>query len=778
MKKTFRENQIYLKLQQIWAKSSKNENEDGESLLEHTYRVLLSLREILNHYPSINKKEKDWLFYAAIIHDLGKIANAFQLSLRSKNSYWNHRHEVLSLAFIDWVIPQEEVESRKWISYIVLSHHKESKQITTSYPIHFQENIDDLIKEIDTIYLKSLKTWLQDVVPQWKEEMRFGKSEWSKQQLLDSNEIDFHQQAKKTILNYLKEYTLYTYRLSKGDDIDFYKDVYLGIILRGAILLSDHRASAGFYKFKNLDVNSIDDLLIILNRKREEIYFHQERIINKKESILLIAPTGSGKTESALIWARNANNGNIYYILPYQASMNAMYFRLNQFFPNKVGINHSKDIQMHFRRLMEQDLTNNQSIVIAKKLKNLVRLDQYPIIVTSPYQILKAMFRVKGYEKIIFQLQNSSIIVDEIHVYDIKRTAMLIKMFGYLQKKWHVRLLLMSATIPNMLKEILLTELEIEDIITADGDFYQKARRHKVIVKEGELTEELNFRLILDDIKEGKNVLIVCNTIARAQKVFDMVKDSKYQNNLFLLHGLLHGRDRQSVEQSIITKMNSLNGESNEQTVLVATQAVEVSLDVSFDVAYTDPAPLESLLQRFGRVNRKPFPPTEVKNVYVFKKPNEFKHIYDNYVIEKTLTVLDEQGSEFIIDESKINSWLDQVYSGKYLEDLKKEYVNKSILFETTIIDTLVPFMADSEINDQFYEEFDSVPVLSNTLLEEYLQLEKTSPYLAEELLVNVPWYIYKKYKIKNDDNCLSVKLVDLPYINGFGLKIPRNKEG
>ena len=39
--------------------------------------------------------------------------------------------------------------------------------------------------------------------------------------------------------------------------------------------------------------------------------------------------------------------------------------------------------------------------------------------------------------------------------------------------------------------------------------------------------------------------------------------------------------------------------------MLVGTQTIEVSLDIDYDICFTEPAPIDALIQRFGRVNRR-----------------------------------------------------------------------------------------------------------------------------------------------------------------------------
>jgi CRISPR-associated endonuclease/helicase Cas3 len=95
--------------------------------------------------------------------------------------------------------------------------------------------------------------------------------------------------------------------------------------------------------------------------------------------------------------------------------------------------------------------------------------------------------------------------------------------------------------------------------------------------------------------------------------------------------------------------------------VLVATQVVEVGLDGDFDVLYSDSAPLEALVQRFGRVNRRRRVP--LRDVFVMKAIPEGSPVY----ADRLLAAAFEQLVRFDglpLDESEVQQMLDAIYDG------------------------------------------------------------------------------------------------------------------
>ena len=94
------------------------------------------------------------------------------------------------------------------------------------------------------------------------------------------------------------------------------------------------------------------------------------------------------------------------------------------------------------------------------------------------------------------------------------------------------------------------------------------------------------------------------NTVKRAQNIFKMLqdkfKDKGYPNeDLMLIHGRFTFADRSRLERRLTDKENIL------PMILVATQIVEVSLDIDYDVMFTETCYPDSLVQRAGRVNRR-----------------------------------------------------------------------------------------------------------------------------------------------------------------------------
>jgi CRISPR-associated endonuclease/helicase Cas3 len=232
-------------------------------------------------------------------------------------------------------------------------------------------------------------------------------------------------------------------------------------------------------------------------------------------------------------------------------------------------------------------------------------------------------------------------------------------------------------------------------------------------------------------------VLVCCNTVKRAQEAWQGITQRlQGGSKVVLLHSRLIGRDRLEREQ-VVREACDVTSKQRKAVVLVATQVVEVSLNIDLDTIYTDPAPLEALIQRFGRINRRRQKDARSTPVHVFRQPDDGQHIYAPALVQATLRILNEQnGAE--IDESQVNTWLDRIYQGEVAAEWKRLYTGAATDFQP-IIDSLVAFNADESLEEQFYAAFDSVEVLPACFQAEYEQYMHEDRFLeAAQLFVSI----------------------------------------
>src|ERR1051326_1494063 len=127
-------------LEHILAKSAQQgAGGKEESLAQHTWSVLEKLAATIRlrwNLPEQIGMPRLWhiLFWAAFLHDFGKAAKGFQARLTG-GPKWPHRHEVLSLAFVDWVISAFTDEEQLWLVAAIASHHRDPGSIQVDYPI-------------------------------------------------------------------------------------------------------------------------------------------------------------------------------------------------------------------------------------------------------------------------------------------------------------------------------------------------------------------------------------------------------------------------------------------------------------------------------------------------------------------------------------------------------------------------------------------------------------------------------------------------------------------
>jgi CRISPR-associated endonuclease/helicase Cas3 len=204
-----------------------------------------------------------------------------------------------------------------------------------------------------------------------------------------------------------------------------------------------------------------------------------------------------------------------------------------------------------------------------------------------------------------------------------------------------------------------------------------------------------------------------------------------------LLHGRFNMRDR-SAKELLIRDATGSRSQQRHPIVLVATQAIEVSLDIDLDTIYTEPAPLEALVQRFGRINRRR-KQKGLAPVHVFRQPDDGQKIYDAELVARTLLILERENGK-PIDEGRIGSWLDEIYEGEIAERWRTEYDHAAREFRDTCVIPLHAFQSDESLEEAFYHAFDGVEVLPASLYDEYINLRERDPILAGELLVPISW--------------------------------------
>ncbi len=696
------------------------------------------------------------LALAMILHDIGKSAEDFQLLIKGKNNDWrNFRHEILSaiLADVDgWLI---EKLSKERILYSILCHHKSFSELSRKYN-YTQQTSDRVIKFFDDKVKqvmdkkKELLLFLKTISTKWRYDFPIAVTQIDK--LIDQTDSwekynPRQNPASKYVNSYINK--IDKKMLSQEEKI-------VNTLLKGFITSSDHLASAGYQNVQRLP----EDLDCYC---KYSFNYIQQKLFGIKGSGILVAPTGSGKTEAALLWARtNANNnfGNrIFYILPNVASINAMYLRLKESFEGKspisflVSMNHYKATFFLYNYYLEEydsmDAKENASKARskAKEMKNLYRKIYSPIKVTTPFQPLKHFFAFKGFERGLVELLDSCLILDEVHIYNPHITGLIFVMLKEAIENFNAKVLLMSATFPKFLAKKAQELLGIPEenyIIPKETELIENSR-HRILKRKGNIHNNLEF---IFNLAKKKRVLIVCNSVRQAQKVAEelLIKltDEKLNLSLSLLHGRFALKDRIEKEKELSTT-----------DIAVATQAVEVSLDISFEVLFTEPAPIDALIQRFGRINRKG---GENKGlIYLLEKGGPWDTlIYPKERIKKTVEAFDElftsekKTNEGVnLNELIVRNLVEKVYEQGYTEEENNTF-NKIFVEFRKVREQCFPFLGHHK-KEEFYELFDSYEIIPEYYEEELRShVDNKREYLIPEIIVSISTNHFMKLKDKN----------------------------
>ena len=488
--------------------------------------------------------------------------------------------------------------------------------------------------------------------------------------------------AEKYYMKQIEEYLNRKIRklnFSNLDDLLFRNNVYTGkyipdsnawkeyLLIKGLLNKFDYTVSAGYENAESaIDLHEkklVKNIEKFLNGK--ELRPAQKFMkMNRDKNLIVIAPTGSGKTEASLLWM---NGEKSFYTLPLKVSSNAIYLRIKENYEYKdVALLHSDAMAVYLR-----EYNGNEDI--GEKYERSKMLSQ-PLTVCTVDQLFRFVYRALGTEIFAATLKYSKLVLDEIQAYEPRVIATIIYGLKMIQEMGG-KFAIITATFPPVLKYFMEQYglVEGKQYIFKDftGKEYQveKYPRHKVEIRHSEMN--------LDEIRlRGKNrkVLVICNTVSKAQKLYKKLEGE----NVWLLHSKYIRRDRAFLERKIMGF-----SESGESGIWITTQIVEASLDIDFDILYTEMCTADSLLQRMGRCNRKGrYCPNEA-NIVVFDNRNgvsegKRRSVYEDKLYDRSLELLSKY-EHILFSEDKKTAYMNEVYSVDgvketiYFENIQKD---------------------------------------------------------------------------------------------------------
>jgi len=735
---------------EFFAKPNQTYREHVEAVYQAWKQVISRNRNLIHRLASsLSFSEEEFIkgsLLTVVLHDIGKMIIPFQEMMEAKRAQKkvdykkNYRHELASFPFILTAaqrIKENSANQFPYEAFAVAGHHRNldtgvssfQREVLSDRPKFIDEGLDEALTIAQEIFVR--------------EGFGFPNIETK---LKNTDGLKYL----ITMIDYLPKL------LGRSDPTEVRM---LYAVMKGILHYSDWYGSAGWSIDYNVSHTQEDIIEHLKNRCREKgIHYSglrkfQREVGNHIGHVIAIAPTGSGKTEASLLWAlKNAEamgGAKILYLLPTMATANSLWERLAAIFgKERVGLVHSTARLMFHKEEEEMEYSEEKD---AGQSYLFDRVFMKPVTVATVDQLLNTGFNSGHWTLKELNAANSVIVMDEIHAYDEWTMGLIvsaIRRFSAMGSKF----LMMSATMPEhvirLIKKCINPEIIRDcELLNAERSIYD--------IRDNTIEEA--FDEIREAVRTGKKVLVVVNTVDQCQRVAMEMKDLKP----LCLHSRFILKDRKEKEQ----KVESSN-------FVIATQIVEVSLDIDFDWMFTECAPPDALAQRAGRINR--YRNKKDSRIIIFKAGSKSERIYnpinDSSILEKTWSAFYESPRN--IKERDLLDIIAKVYDGYDVENSEhfREAIQQVEVSQKRRLYILDDCTEEDEMEKTRRSKYETVSVIPYCFFNQLAELPPRERMWYE---VRIPYWYVKDHSHSED----GVLFCHLKYDKEYGAFLEEEEE-
>lgn len=586
---------------------------------------------------------RHWFTFCLMLHDIGKFSRAFQnlvpglspelVPYRGQCVY-HIRHD--SLGYLLWkkrlsrLVGEEGKKVEPWLEIVCGHHGQPPARSLKGFESHFIEEDFGAVED----YLQTVLAWWQpDLDP--------------------LGSIDKHAQRAASwqlsgvavLADWLgSNQTIFNYHSRPMELADYWS----------SIALKQAPAALDLSHWDHADITpftGIRQQFPFIEKPTPLQRFASEQVLGCGPQLFVLEDiTGAGKTEAAMALAHRlmaaGEARGLYVALPTMATANAMYgrlaksyrslfgnevtpslvlahgaARLSDDFVETIAFDHQKPD--HNYQADEASATAYCNGWLADNRKKALLAD---VGVGTVDQALLGVLPARHQSLRLLGLADKVLLVDEVHAYDPYMRTLLTALL-----EMHARqggsAILLSATLPQYFRNELVqkfargmgrdapqlttNEYPLVTSLAAKGLHEQPIDSRKELYRRVEVVrlddEAAAIAAIHQAVMQGMAVCWIRNTVRDAWATFDRLVSEAWCGNdrLTLFHSRFAMVDRQRIENDVLSRFGKASdGTQRTGQVLIATQVVEQSLDLDFDLMISDLAPVDLLIQRAGRLQR------------------------------------------------------------------------------------------------------------------------------------------------------------------------------